>query len=73
MPGLATTAGTMTPGETAATGESTTVAEAETDTDPGAAGGGSDGCDCRAGTSKSAWLALFTIPLLGAGRRRRAA
>lgn len=68
MPGLDTTAGTMTPGETA---ESTAGTGPETETDPGAAGGGSDGCDCRAGASKSVWLALFAIPVFGAGRRRR--
>jgi hypothetical protein len=74
MPGLDTTAGTMTPGETV-TDESTTsiIAETATDTEPSATSDGSRGCDCRAGTSDGAWLALIPIPLLGAMRRRRAA
>jgi hypothetical protein len=70
-PGLDTTAGTITPDE------STTAPGVEPepgiDTDPGASGAGSGGCDCRAGASGEAWLILFPISLLGARRRRRAA
>jgi MYXO-CTERM domain-containing protein len=68
MPGLDTTAGTMTFDATTGVGP-----EAATDTDPGAAGAGSGGCDCRVGASGSAWLAPLSIPLLGARRRRRVA
>jgi hypothetical protein len=68
MPGLDTTAGTMTPDEP------TTTAETETETDPGVAGGGSGGCDCRAGVSRETWIVLLPISLLiGARRRRRVA
>jgi hypothetical protein len=75
MPGLDTTAGTMTPGETTMTNESTTSIDAEsaTETEPAAASDGSDGCDCRAGASGGAWLALSPLSLLGARRRRRPA
>lgn len=73
MPGLDTTAGTTAP-EGMTTGVDSEAATA-TETDSGSAGAepGSEGCDCRAGASNTAWLALIPIPLLGARRRRRAA
>jgi hypothetical protein len=70
MPGLDTTAGTMTPVESTTTNE--LDPQAGTDTDPGTAGSSSDGCSCRS-PSPSAWSVLFPVSLLGAMRRRRAA
>jgi hypothetical protein len=65
MPGLDTTAGTMTPGESTTTGSGT-------DTDPGAAGSGADGCGCRARGASGSWIIIFLLSLTGARRRRRA-
>jgi hypothetical protein len=69
MPGLDTTAGTVTPDA------STTAPDTDTDADSSAAGSdtGSDGCRCRARSPTSAWIVLFPVTLLGARRRRGAA
>ena len=68
MPGLDTTAGTMSP-------EDPTSAEtyAETETDLGAGGTDSGGCRCRAPASSPGGLLAFSLSLFGARRRRRAA
>lgn len=70
MPGLDTTAGSMPPSESTT---NATEPETDTDTEPGAAGSQSDGCDCRALGSSAGWFVLFPLSLLGATRRRRAA
>lgn len=71
MPGLDTTAGTMTPEESTTTTGVDSGPAMETETDPGAIDAGSAGCECRAGASHGAELALFPLSLLGARRRRR--
>lgn len=67
MPGLDTTAGTMSPEDPQASAET----YAETETDPGAGATESGGCGCRAPTSNHGGLLAFSLSLLGAMRRKR--
>lgn len=69
MPGLDTTAGTMSP-----EGSSTSASvETHTETDVGAAGSDPGGCSCRVPCSNNGGLLVLSLSLLGAVRRRRSA
>jgi MYXO-CTERM domain-containing protein len=69
MPGLDDTAGTGDPPEEPSA-SSTGPSDTDTDARP-MAGGGEDGCACRADASHGWPLALFSLVMLGVRRRRR--
>jgi hypothetical protein len=71
MPGLDTTAGTMSPEDPATSGSAETYAETENDAEAG--GTESGGCGCLVPASNRGGLLVLSLSMLGAVRRRRVA